>query len=172
MKPSARFAACMAAGVVLLGACTETPQTPNAEAPPNSPASESAATTPKGLDAEAEQAWIQWHEQGFNDYSYRLGLSCFCPRVSVQVIVKDGRVVQVGNGPEGDSKTFTAFGGLEPTIDNAFVMLGQAQRAADEVTVSFDEATGMPTNIYVDPSSNGSDDEVGYDLDDFTASTA
>jgi hypothetical protein len=124
------------------------------------------------LDAEAQQAWYQWQEQGIDDYSYQLGVSCYCPRFSARVVVEGGRVVQVGDQPVGTSKELIGFGKLEPTIDNAFVILGRAQQGADAVTVSFDDTTGAPTNIYVDYATNGSDDEVSYDLDGLTAATA
>jgi hypothetical protein len=158
--------------MVALGGCTQTPQASKPEDSPSSTTSPSLAPPPKGLDAEAKQAWYRWQEQGIDDYSYQLGVSCFCPRFSARVVVEGGRVVQVGDKPAGTSKELIGFGRLEPTIDNAFVLLGHAQQRADAVTVSFDDTTGAPTNIYVDYSTNGSDDEVSYDLDSLTASTA
>jgi len=70
------------------------------------------APPPKGLSAEAQQAWDRWQGQGIDDYSYQLGVSCFCPRFSARVLVEGGQVVQVGNKPVGTSKAFTGFGKL------------------------------------------------------------
>lgn len=154
--------------LLVLTACTETPQATIPDTSPSSTASMSVAPPPKGLDAEAQQAWDRWQEQGVDDYSYQLGVSCFCPRLSAKVIVEAGRVVQVGNKPVGTFKEFVGFAELEPTIDNMFVILGRAQQRADQVTVSFDATTGNPSNIFIDYATNGTDDEISYDLDSFT----
>ena len=112
MRFNTTWAVSVVTMMVALGACTETPQASNANVSPSSSASESVAPPPKGLSAEAQQAWDRWQGQGIDDYSYQLGVSCFCPRFSARVLVEGGQVVQVGNKPVGTSKAFTGFGKL------------------------------------------------------------
>ena len=168
MRVSRSCAAGAVAATLLLAACTATPETADIETAPSSTASGTTAPPPAGLDGEARDAWNRWQERGIDDYTYRLTIGCRCPSVNARVHVVGGQVVQVGNKSSAPQRAIVGFGDLEPTIDNVFVVLAQAQQKAHEVKAQFDDTTGMPTRIFVDNIPNVIDDEVSYDINNFT----
>ena len=118
---------------------------------------------PKGLDAEGISAWNVWQGQAWTDYSYRLSVLCFCQSVQkAPVKVEANKVVLIEGKPLAPEQQVTGFGKKQPTINALFVELGQAIEEADEVTVDYDEETGVPTTISVDWISDAIDDEISY----------
>ncbi|MFL6069846.1 MAG: DUF6174 domain-containing protein [Actinomycetes bacterium] len=63
----------------------------------------------------------------------------------------------------------TGFDAVDPTIDGLFVELGRAMKGADQVDVTYDAETGVPTQINVDWIRNAIDDEIGYAVTNFRA---
>ena len=118
---------------------------------------------PDGLDAEGISAWNVWQEQAWADYSYRLSVLCFCPAVQkAPVQVEANKVLLFEGKPLTPDQQVTGFGKKQPTINALFVELGRAIEKADEVSVDYDEETGVPTTISVDWISDAIDDEISY----------
>lgn len=159
-----------AAGVLLAGAvltgCGETAVPLGSTTP--SP-SDSVPEAPAGLDRDGVAAWNLWQEQELDSYRFTLTVGCFCPALlGVEVVVRDGEVVRLDDKPYDPATTVPGFDGLAPTIDHLFVVLGDDLTKADEVTVRYDDETGVPVTIDVDHMANAIDDEIGYAVKDVT----
>jgi hypothetical protein len=148
--------------LLLVGACSTTSQSGQAAPVPSQ---EPVAAPPDGLGTEGIAAWQRWQALELDDYRYRIAVGCECATVNSLVEVRDGTVVTVGGKPyPGNDETvgITGFDDLDPTIDALFTQLGKAIRGADNVDVTYDADTGVPTRINVDWIREGIDDEIGY----------
>lgn len=158
----------LAVSVALIVAGCTAGGSPAAEPTPT--ASPPTIEAPAGLDDEASEAWNRWQQLGWDDYTYRLTVGCFCPAVMrVPVQVTGGDVVRFDDRPYNDQRPITGFESEQPTIDALFEIVAEAQNSADEVTVTYDEVTGAPTKVFVDWIENAIDDEISYAATTVTA---
>jgi hypothetical protein len=158
-----RPALLVAAAVTLALAFTGCDATKVSDLPEKPKGLVSPTGPPDGLDAEGASAWTLWQEKGWANYSYRLSVLCFCDHVmKAPVEVKAGKVVRFEGKPLAPDQQVTGFGRKPPTINALFVELGQAIADADEVTVDYDEKTGVPIRISVDWFTDSLDDEISY----------
>lgn len=113
-----------------------------------------------------EAARAIWATQGLRDYTFRLSRECFClPEsigpawVSVFNSVLVSRVDYVDTGepmPDEYARWYLSVEGLFDLIDDAL------RRGAYRVDVTYDQATGVPLDIYIDYDVQMADEEVGY----------
>jgi len=107
---------------------------------------------------------------GWTDYVYEYRKDCFCLPASRQpmtVTVRDGSVTEVayaagadegftpGDAVPGDVK------GTIPTVDGLFDEIQDGiDRPADEIEVTYDADSGMPTTIFIDYVARAADEEL------------
>ena len=159
----------LTAVVLLVGGCSSTTLEEQVD---QLPPPETATEPPNGLDAEGVAAWQKWRGLELDSYRYRLNVGCFCSTFHGTVDVLDDVVTSLGGRPydnSGKRAGVAGFDTVDPTIDGLFVELGRAMKGADQVDVTYDPDTGVPTQINVDWISNATDDEIGYTVTDFRA---
>lgn len=108
-----------------------------------------AADPQPALDA----AKARWAQQGLQDYRFAVQRSCFCP----STYTRRYRIDVVGG------KAFDAPRWVDD-IDTVPKLFAVVQRQIDgdgELSVTYDDATGMPTSIGADPIPEAVDDEFG-----------
>ncbi len=114
----------------------------------------------------------KWERAGVSHYRFELFIACFCAfgrDMPLVIEVNDGKIVSMeyksGNPlPEHDREYFERFA----TIDRIFLELeSDAIKEADEVTVTYDETYGFPTQINIDYIKDAVDDELGLILSGF-----
>ena len=111
-----------------------------------------------------EKAEAKWGREGPKSYTYAVERLCYCPVEAigpVWVFVARGEVVtwtyvESGNAvPESMQRFF-------PTVDSIFGILREAYaREAHEVTVSYHEDLGYPTEFWIDYEEMMADEELG-----------
>jgi transglutaminase-like putative cysteine protease len=111
-----------------------------------------------------------WQDNAIDDYRYTLNVGCFCLpewRGPVTIEVRDGKTVSVTFVDSGEAAPADNFARYD-TIDDLFVVLTDMQ-GQDPVTfdVTYDENTGVPTNVWVDVSEMMADEELGLTITDF-----
>jgi hypothetical protein len=111
-----------------------------------------------------------WVNQGIKNYQYRLRVNCFCPpEVTDQVIVEvragaASSVSYAASGKPAESKYFDKY----DTMDELFLVIEDAiKRGAAEISVTYDETSGIPTRISIDFVKLAIDDEIAYDISNF-----
>ena len=99
-----------------------------------------------------------WDRANIDDYTLRVGISCFCDPSTYVVTVRDGQVTDVAfsKGDEGRLRT------VPETVDDFYGVIDGAGDA-DSLKVTFNDV-GVPTTIAIDPT-EFSDDEVTYTID-------
>lgn len=108
-------------------------------------------------------AMHRWEQAGIQNYELTVIRTCFCPHANlpVRVRVENGTVV---------SRTAAATGvpisedlaSRYPDVPGLFNEIQRAYAEADDVTVRFDQDTGVPITIDVDHSRQAIDDEVRW----------
>jgi len=95
-------------------------------------------------------------------YVYAVERLCFCALAGpVRVTVSDGAVTERVYVESGELVP-EQQGDLYPTVDGLFDLLANAMgTGAHEVTVTYDEATGVPTDFWIDYQENVADEELG-----------
>ena len=116
------------------------------------------------------QARIRWNGTGTNlDYSFRLEKSCFCAIFDVEIAVRNGRIATVTNrldeDPLPDERLHELF-----TIDQLFDLVEKTlAEAPDDYRFDYDQTSGFPTGITIDPFICGVDDAKYYGVSEFRA---
>lgn len=112
-----------------------------------------------------------WLSQKPADYRYRLQVSCFCPPNMTQPViveVRSGKTVSIVNAQSGTPVQNDFFNNLN-TVDKLFdIIQGAITKKAAELTVTYDAQSGYPSHIYIDSIKQAIDDEITYDLTEFT----
>jgi major membrane immunogen (membrane-anchored lipoprotein) len=105
------------------------------------------------------------------DYTYQLGVQCFCAFAGspVEVTVTSGKVVTAvyahRNGGRQDVKGGDpAPGWMRLTIND--VIAEANDTTADRVTVDWPAGQEYPNSVFVDAHKDMADDEVGYTIQD------
>ncbi|MFZ5481846.1 MAG: DUF6174 domain-containing protein [Myxococcota bacterium] len=113
-----------------------------------------------------ELAEGRWADAGFEDYTYTLTWSCFCPEggVPVQVEVVDGAVASF-TAEEDIGETF-----VPSTIPDLFDAVRDAiEDDPHAFEAVYDTDLGYPTSVTVDPIENAIDEEWGFTVTDLQA---
>ena len=136
--------------------------------PPPTVMPEYPGGTPAVRDGDLDAARARWEAAGWADYRFTLRRSCFCPSPDFtgpfEVTVRDGALASVTL----DGAAVDDARGL--TVDELFALIEEAyERDAETVRLAFDEATGAPTELYIDYSTQMADEEIGYTVSDLEA---
>jgi hypothetical protein len=133
--------------VAVLAACTKTP-----------PAS-------AGADDPHRAAW---NAAGLTNYSWKVNLQCFCPKIRYTVTVVDGKPTDVILDGEPTDIGSKRLEGLPLTVNDLFERIDEAHaKDAVEVDVTYDPDLGYPAHLYVDISRNAADEEIDYTVTSF-----
>ena len=135
-----------------------------------------AACAPSGAGgSELERNRQTWESAGISHYRFELNLSCFCAfhdQMPLAVEVKNGEVVSItavdGNPVSADDPNYRHFINLG-TIDRLFAELDDVIGSADagEVTVTYDDTLGFPTEVSIDYIDQAIDDELYVSVSGF-----
>ena len=109
-------------------------------------------------------ARLRWTRARPADYTYTLERGCFClPQVTTPVIVevRGGVVLSRRYATSGDAVD-PQLAAFFPTIDGLFTEIEDAARRADHLDAEYDRTYGYPRHVYIDYTSKGADDEMGF----------
>ncbi|MDX1932369.1 MAG: DUF6174 domain-containing protein [Capsulimonadales bacterium] len=113
-----------------------------------------------------------WRSRSIDSYAYTFRYGGFVPKSlagPVRVEVRNGTVVSVTPtepGAEIDRAFFARF----DTIDELFDVIRQEESGTpDRLDTTYDPATGVPTQFYVDREFRMADEEYSFDVTGFTA---
>lgn len=105
------------------------------------------------------------------DYTYTLGLSCFCPDAGtpMSVTVVDDEVTQAVLAADGQGRGGGKKG--DPAPQYAWVTIDDIIQAANDteaasVQVDWPAGQDYPNSVYVDHSTDMADEENGYTISD------
>lgn len=124
--------------------------------------------------SEFESARQKWQEADVSHYRFNLNLSCFCAfaeNMPLIIEVRDGEVVSMEyqNGNEIENTNLEFFQQYA-TIERIFEELEKALGGeADQVTITYDETYGFPTQADIDFVEQAIDDELYLTISDFEA---
>ena len=151
-----RIRQAVVAGLLLAAVqgCTVTPTSPEPIAPPG--------LGPGGMLARAEQRWAA---SRIAQYGYSISVGCFCPFPRpVRFEVRHGD----SSAPGLDDRTRAWMARFE-SIDALFAMLHEhVQRNPARFEIEYHPTLGYPTKGYLDGSFNVADDELSFEVAEFT----
>lgn len=122
--------------------------------------------------SEFDQAREKWQEAAISHYRFELNYGCFCAfsaDMPLIIEVQDGEVVSMeyASGKEIDPASLELF---QPyaTIDGIFAELEKALNGgAENVTVTYDETYGYPTQATIDFNQQMADEEIYLTISNF-----
>jgi hypothetical protein len=121
-------------------------------------------TTSVAPAADLASAKARWKALGATNYTFRYGVSCFCPVFAGVVTVKEGVVVTWK--PDDDNQHAPKMSDV-PTIDSLLARVDEAHnKATGDVKITYD-----PTNASIDWMKLAIDDEMSWTVADFTVLT-
>ena len=127
-----------------------------------------------GPDYRLVIAQARWAEQGPASYRITVSRLCEClPEMSgpVVVVVRN-RLVESRRYTSTDAAVPSTHAALFPTIDGLFDIIEAARREdAARLDVTYDPTYGYPTRIVIDYDAVTVDDEVVYQVRDFSPMT-
>lgn len=104
-----------------------------------------------------------WADAGIDTYTITIERMCFCPDVGpYEVSVEDGEAVSVTKDGEDVPLDDESLATWPLTVEDLFAEVDDAERTADDVTVSYDATLGFPRKIFIDHIENAIDDEMSY----------
>ena len=120
---------------------------------------------------ELEQNRDKWSQAGITHYRFQLSVGCFCAfrdLMPLTVEVKDGVIVSISDSrgdpvPAEQLEFFDQYN----TLERLFDYTAQAQKDADEVTVTYDTTYGFPAQVSIDNIKEAVDDELGLSVLNF-----
>jgi hypothetical protein len=114
------------------------------------------------LQQDLDQNMKLWSGLGIADYDYAIRITCFCLLGD-----EDAVSIQVRNNAIEDSQLFGY-----PTVMDLFEHIQIAiTYEADANIVTYDSTYGYPKSIHIDWCESGFDDEITYEILDFTQVT-
>ena len=118
-----------------------------------------------GLRSDLDGNRSLWSEQGVTSYVYGLERVCYCPEVAqgpVKVTVQDG-VVEGRAYVSSDTAVGPEFNELFPAVTGLFDLIEQAiEVAAFRIEVTYDPATGLPVDVFINYDQRVVDEELGF----------
>ncbi|MEM0962791.1 MAG: DUF6174 domain-containing protein [Bacteroidota bacterium] len=119
---------------------------------------------------ELDAAIAKWESTGMDDYTMTVRRTCFCPVPDYtgpfQVTVRTGELAEVSL----DGSIVEAERGA--TVASLFDLLRDAyDRQAETVMVEYHPDLGYPISISIDYDTRMADEEIGYTVTDFSATT-
>ena len=148
-------------GALALAGCG-TQTAPGGSSGPTTPAPGTPAPVTT-LDG-ARAAWAA-SPASTGEYQLTILRQCFCPGISLTVMVKGGKVVQetaTSTDDTGSSVAPALLEGLPRTVEDLHAVVAGAADAASS-TVTYDRR-GVPLRIWIDAIENAVDDENGYSV--------
>ena len=132
----------------------------------------SACASVGAASSEYDQAYETWQNADISHYRFELTYSCFCAFTAdmpLIIEVQDGEVVSMEykSGNEINPASEELFQQYA-TIDRIFAELEKALNGgADNVTVTYDETYGFPTQLNLDFIEEAADEEVYLTISNF-----
>jgi len=124
----------------------------------------SGLTGPRRLAQERlDEARARWEAVGSTSYDYDFTLSCFCaPEITrpARVQVRGGTVVAVFDKETNEPRTPLSSWYTIPSLFDR--IQGWIDLPANTLEASYDDVTGLPTSVSVDPIRNAVDDEAAF----------
>lgn len=115
-----------------------------------------------------DAARARWRATAASHYTMRIRYTCFCARHGLwTVTVRDGALataspIEPRSGPaSGLSATFEGVG----TVEELFDQLDRALGGADDVSVTYDEASGYPSAASIDWIARAVDEELAWTIE-------
>lgn len=116
------------------------------------------AAAPDTPESRLEVARNQWASLDMDHYRWRYQRICFCPGMTMDLEVEDGRVVTGKNVADGRQPNDSTI----KTMDDLFDLVQSALRDSYTVNVTYDHETGAVRKLVVDHIKNAADDEYSY----------
>jgi hypothetical protein len=122
-----------------------------------------------------ESARNRWERTRPEAYVFAIERLCFCPveyigpvRIWVEGDSVVARVFVDGGDPvpQGIAEAFPTVGGLFGVLTEAY------EQGADEVRATYDSATGVPLDFWIDYSEMMADEELGFRVTEEVTATA
>lgn len=126
-----------------------------------------SSTSGEELEAELARARERWAVSGLEQYTVELGVVCFCPvelAGPFVVTVDAGAITAIAYADSALASGDIPPGAAVLTVDQVFDEIETWIGQADEVRVTYDADTGIPTDVWIDPSFQMADEELGYTL--------
>ena len=126
-------------------------------------------------DIKVEKA--KWEALNATKYEFEYNASCFCGGLEhfpAKLIVENNVITEVLDISTGQPKVYPngtlvsdSLPELSKTIDDLFELIEEARGDADDMTVTFDNDNGFPTEVDIDYLRNAIDDEIFYTATNF-----
>jgi hypothetical protein len=154
-----------------LGACSTSQPAPDVPVRVDSLRADPSPVSAGADDTDGEAALAanrqRWAAQGAADYQFTYTRGCFCPpqyRGPFDVTVRGGAVTDVVYRGEGEpaDRALSEF----QTVEDLFDLIAEAyDRKAARVDVTYDAATGQPSDVYIDYDEQMADEEIGFTVE-------
>lgn len=126
------------------------------------------------LRSQIEQNRALWMQLGPASYQYGVQRLCFCGPDAigpVRVTVENGAVVSRVYA-DSDEPVAANLASLFPTVDGLFdVLVDAMDRDAAQIDVTWDSATGLPSEFFIDYDVGIADEELGFRIDEAPEAT-
>ena len=106
----------------------------------------------------------RWAASGITRYAFTYRPSCFCD-TTPHLVVVDGGTTRIDGSPVDPSQPLHDW--IPAGVPGLFALVRQAIDG-DEVSTTYDPATGVPTAMDSDPMQNAIDDELAFTITDWT----
>ncbi|MEM9607488.1 MAG: DUF6174 domain-containing protein [Actinomycetota bacterium] len=126
-----------------------------------------SAESGEELEAELAAARERWAVAGPTAYTMELGVVCFCLAEYVGPFVVEvdaGTILSVAYADGALATGDVPADADIRSVDDVFGVIESWIGDADEVRVTYDDETGLPTDVWVDPSFQMADEEIGYTI--------
>lgn len=126
-----------------------------------------SAATGEELERELAGARERWAATGPASYTMELGVVCSCPvelAGPFVVEVEGGSVASLAFAESSPATGDVPAGAAVMTVEQIFDEIASWIGQADEVRVTYDTDTGVPTDVWIDPSFQRADEELGFTL--------
>ncbi len=115
------------------------------------------------LIAEFEKNLATWQGSGITHYAFTYQPSCFC-LTDPHLVVNDGTEIRIDGA--------AAAGTVSPVgapvgVDGLFEIVRRAIKG-DQASIGYDPKTGVPVSMRSDPMLNAVDDELSFEVTDWT----
>ncbi len=158
--------------VVVIAACnplTMTPASPTVVPPnpvtatPTSPVGSPLSVKGPLLD-DFDRNLARWRSAGISRYAFVYTPSCFCP-LRPHLVVGDGASIRI-DGLVVDGSVAPPMG-APAGVEGLFAIVHRAI-LGDRATITYDANTGVPIAMDSDPIADAVDDELTFDVSDWT----